>query len=388
MITNLLKPIFRNCPPAWLFESSGEVRNDLAIHRVERMRSVFRNSCGNWPNSAQAATPASQYLDGLFSEYDRWKAREAVLRRSRGLFKHVFSERNILLGSAKHRRDKSRYRQICRRIHHLAHEIQMTLVTVLPLGDLETSMEGLLEDLESVTEPSSLKRLTDSPVASYVTTILRANVGTLGPASAGQPPPQSLPLNYESYLRSFARQIVNATRRDQITRRQIEVIRDELFSVITFVLVAMTTLATAGFALLSWLTDHKKWWFADLKKDDSQITYIAALGGICGACFSAATRVGNISQSGVTGRNLGQLAGAGRPLFHTSLFGCLAAVVLCLLVYKGGMSQLGPFHFNIAKTSTPDGINREMIPLLIGLIAGFSERLIPDVIDQFRKKKE
>jgi hypothetical protein len=424
MLSNPIKWIFKGFPPRWLFESSAAVRNDLAMQRVARMRALFVTACACWPGSSSPASPERAHLGKLFQDYDALVKKELELRHKvlgTTPFGKGWLEAWKTRGEA-----REQFHSICRELHHGAHDIQMVLITVLPIKDLEASLPGLREDFESVTDEDSRRGLLESALGAYVRTVAVSNLGSPAEAPVAEdadqphppPPATPVPANYEPYLRSFCRQMVTETRRNQLTKRQIEVVRDELFSLVTFSFFFMSAMAGAVFLLFYRLQHDNPWWHEPTYAG----AFVASLGGITGASLSAYQRIGTISRSGVTGRNLGELSGAGRPLYQAIGFGCLAAILVQLLIAHAGLRNLGPFTLpqttaEIA-TGPPNGtpaatplVNGEeppregepgehqpsparnkqpvslaLLPLLVGLIAGFSERLIPDVIDQYRKK--
>ncbi len=461
MISLPIKWIFKGIPPRWLFESSGVVRNDLAIQRVARMRALYVTACAKWPGSEPANGLDHTHLQKLFSEYDLQVQSELNLRSA--VMGDTPIQGGLLLALRSRSRKAQEFHAICRDLHHRAHDIQMALVTLLPIRDLEASLPGLRTDFESVTDEDS-RGLLLSPIGAYVTTVAVSNLGSpVGGSIALEPTPvvpdpaapdpaapdpavpkppaiqsshgaiTALPTNYEPYLRSFCRQLVHETRRNQLTKRQIEVVRDELFSLVTFSFFFMSFLSVAAFLGFYSTRLHNRWWH----EPTYAAAFVAAVGGIAGASLSAYQRIGTISRSGVTGRNLGELSGAGKPLFQAVGFGCLAAILLQLLIAHAGLRNLGPFTLPEATAEAPASnsqptpaalpadtkpsinqpqaddssvnaadkalnfinsppptvaarqdapVSLALLPLLVGLLAGFSERLVPDVIDQYRKK--
>ena len=285
------------------------------------------------------------------------------------------------------------YGRTVREIHHLTHDLHMRMIGIQPIANLEAAFHTHLYDLDAVTDDITFKKLTDTPLGRSITEIVEGKKF----GCPVHPDPSHKPPEYLANLRAYSLQVVNETRRQQLTKRQIEVIRDEVTTVLFRASGRLLVCVAVVFVTFQWVISHwAPWqeaenamieWPSIFTSEVQQPFFSAFIGGIFGAFFSAFSRIGQISESGVTQGNLSVLAGAGRPIYHAPAIGCIAAAIVYFLFAHAEFSNFGPFHLPNAAEANGSRAGSEIgIAFLIGMIAGFSERLIPDIIDGFRKK--
>lgn len=395
-------------PSPTLYKASSRVSNDVVIQKFHRLRTVFEATRKDMDLNDEGMTATIPEVESLIKNLERLCRREAFLRHERtgwgervarvsGLFWALCSRRwarfrLILVGRS---RRQALYGRTVREIHHATHDLHMRLITIQPVTNLEAAFHTHLHDLKAVTDEITFKELTDTPLGRSVKEIVeRKNSGCPVHHEGTLPHKTS---DYLADLRAYSLQIINETRRQQLTKRQIEVIRDEVTTVLFRASARLLVCVAVVFTAFQWSVTHwSPWqdaesamteWPSIFTTEVPQPYFAAIIGGIFGAFFSALSRIGQISESGVTQGNLSVLAGAGRPIYHAPALGCMAAGVVYLLFALAGFSNVGPFHIPSPTDGNGNGAGSKIgIAFLIGMIAGFSERLIPDIIDGFKKK--
>lgn len=396
-------------PSPTLYKASSRVSNDVPIQKFHRLRTLFESTRKDMDANDKGVTEAIPKVESLIENLERLCRREAFLRHERsgwgerlarvwGLFwalcfRRWARFRLILVGKS---RRQALYGRTVREIHHATHDLHMRLITIQPVANLEAAFHTHLYDLKAVTDPATFKELTATPLGKAVTEIVdRKNNRPAVQASDGDSPAKAAA--DLANLRAYSLQIINETRRQQLTKRQIEVIRDEVTTVLFRASARLLVSVAVVFVIFQGIISHwAPWqelenamieWPAIFTSEVQQPFFAAIIGGIFGAFFSALSRIGQISESGVTQGNLSVLAGAGRPIYHAPALGCIAAGVAYFLFTLAGFSNFGPFQIPSPADGNGSGQGTKIgIAFLIGMIAGFSERLIPDIIDGFRKK--
>lgn len=403
-------PIFPQIPPPspTLYKASSRVSNDVPIQKFHRLRTLFESTRKDMNRFENGTRDTMRDMEVLIEKLERLCHGEALLRHERSGWGEWLCPRPGLLGMkrpswrsrfclmlAGRGRRRARYGQTVRDIHHATHDLHMRLITIQPVANLEAAFHTHLYDLSAVTDSATFKDLTDTPLGRSVKEIVeRKNVGCPVHHEGTLPHKTA---DYLANLRAYSLQIINETRRQQLTKRQIEVIRDEVTTVLFRASGRLLVSVAVVFVFFQGVITHwAPWqelenamieWPVIFTSEVQQPFFAAIIGGIFGAFFSALSRIGQISESGVTQGNLSVLAGAGRPIYHAPALGCIAAGVVYFLFTLAGFSNFGPFQIPIPTDGNGSGQGTKIgIAFLIGMIAGFSERLIPDIIDGFRKK--
>jgi hypothetical protein len=153
-------------------------------------------------------------------------------------------------------------------------------------------------------------------------------------------------------------------------------------------LVAGTRLAIP-IAILLVLADSYSWRLTD--PGPIKAGLLAPIGGIAGATLSAFVRISRMQENLDVSRAMGLLAGAGRSIYFAPMIGALSAFCLFIVVSSG--IELGFLEFDWQKSGSNSGRSSGETSktylakaFTLGLLAGFSERLVHDLVDRFNKQ--
>ena len=269
--------------------------------------------------------------------------------------------------------------EIYQRISHLVHRLHLLANAVVPFEALEINIALTLYDLKLISSPEAYSKA-EQGLGDYV-------------GGAGNLP--SRPPVDEDLIRYRVLAVINETRRQTLALSQLEVLRDSvtrellvgssrLIIPLAIILVVVVTVA------LRWETEFQ---FATG-------ILLACIGGVVGSFLSAIVRVGKMLDNQDTGRTLILIAGANRSMYFTPMIGCLGALIAFVLVFHGAIPMFDDFDLGAladpkkcdeAPLENPHERGLVAPPrfllgsLAFGILAGFSERLVHDLVDRFNK---
>lgn len=257
---------------------------------------------------------------------------------------------------------------IYQRISHLVHRLHLLANAVIPFNALEANISLTLYDLKLISSPEAYARAEKG---------LENNIGGSGNPAAISPEGQGL-------VRCRVLAAINENRRQTLSLSQMEILRD---GVTRELLVASARLVIPLALLLAVICAAMLKWEIELQFAIGVV--LACIGGVVGSFLSAIVRVGKMLDNQDTGRTLILLAGANRSMYFTPMIGCLGALIAFFMVYHGSMPMFDGFDLRklaeyqkVADAGPPKFL---IASFVFGILAGFSERLVHDLVDRFNK---
>lgn len=257
---------------------------------------------------------------------------------------------------------------IFRRISHLVHRLYILANSVIPFRSLESNITFTLYDLKLISSPEAYSRA-EKGLENYA-----AGAGNLAVVTPEE----------EDVIRHRVLVVINETRRQTLSLSQLEILRDGVtreLLVASARLIIPLALILAGISAVTLLQEAEFQFATGI--------LLACIGGVVGSFLSAIVRVGKMLDNQDTGRTLILLAGANRSMYFTPMIGCLGALIAFVLVFHGAFPMFDGFDLEkLAKSQQ----SHEMAPskfllasFAFGILAGFSERLVHDLVDRFNK---
>lgn len=343
------------------------IRNDLSRQRYERLRcleQIYRTS--------HEANPAS---DPVVSA--RWKAFVAARIEADELVKNIDSLSISspspfwrFSGWTNHYQGRQQRDRWLREFSHTVHRMHMLLTSAVPLKALESAISLSLFDLKLISSPEAYQ----------------IALGGLEDYASGKPVTSGT--RDDEQIRSLTLNVINENRRQTLALSQMEVLRDGVTR--ELVVAASRLILVISLVFIPLIFNHGGSLGSPVMV---QGVFLACIGGITGSVISAIVRVGKMLENRDTGRTIILLAGANRSMYFTPFIGCIGAFVIFVMMVNGYLPDVFGFDpKEWGKEWKQDAQNSDFLPprfllraLALGLVAGFSERLVHDLIDRFNK---
>jgi hypothetical protein len=356
-----------------------DIRNDSQIHRYHRIVAAYNANRSEIDRIAKSDPELAKYQARFVSLMGR--IRHDLKDSSRPRFAGwPWSIKSW----AKYHDDFTKYHAVLREVSHLVHELHVMTVRVMPPDHIEESIQFSLEDLR-VISPVWLYDKFKISLAEFTGDsqfTARQSAGMSAGSAISAPGGSSRSRSASMSTKMIA--LLNETRRQSLALAQLEVMRD---AVTRELLVAGARLAIP-IALLLVLSNYYFFRLADPGLINAGL--LAPIGGIAGATLSAFVRISRMQENLDVSRAMSLLAGASRSIYFAPMIGALSAFCLFIVVSSG--IELGFLEFDWQKSgqsslrssseTTKDYLAKAFT---LGLIAGFSERLVHDLVDRFNK---
>jgi hypothetical protein len=240
--------------------------------------------------------------------------------------------------------------------------------SVIPFRSLESNITFTLYDLKLISSPEAYSKA-EKGLENYA-----AGAGNLAVVTPEE----------EDVIRHRVLVVINETRRQTLSLSQLEILRDGVtreLLVASARLIIPLALILIGIGVIAVVRETEFQFATGI--------VLACIGGVVGSFLSAIVRVGKMLDNQDTGRTLILLAGANRSMYFTPMIGCLGALIAFVLVFHGVVPMFKDFDLqSLAKSQQ----SHEMAPsrfllasFAFGILAGFSERLVHDLVDRFNK---
>jgi hypothetical protein len=262
------------------------------------------------------------------------------------------------------------------------HNLNLLLISILPIFHLEANIWNVREEYHGHVDEKTYKLFTDSYAHNY---ILKN--------SSGLNDDFDLKL-YESRLRTEYKNLVNEIRRARLFAQNVEKTRNYLMDEVKITYLKLSIVPAIIILLYIIL---KSFPFNSLTRNFNNnpewldgfsgfvLTASSAIAGATGSLISVLLRIQGVRDNNQLAQNIVAFKYSANAIKFAPLTGFIFAIVLCLL-FSGNIIS-GPLFPDL--TNWLGALTNQIITAKLMIwcfIAGFSERLVPDMIDSLADK--
>jgi hypothetical protein len=352
-------------PKDWRRQKFTEVRYDQTRQRFDRIHAHYLAYQKDFASDDPCCENFRKKVDEIKGLFEQCQAPKRPL--------NPFAFKKWV----QYRKDCGEFESKAKAISAAVHELHVLFVKCAPFQLVEAGIDLGLFDLKVISSHELYEKARRG--------LERYDSGWVPPHASGKSDePRNPTAEDQDGIRARCIILVQETRRQSLALAQLEVLRDAVTSEI---MVAAARLSLMLLILLAGCL------FVVIDEKMFPVVIaglVCAQGGVLGSVISAIIRVGKMQDNLDASRTLALISGASRSIYYVPMIGCLSALIL--FSFALGKFDLGVIKFDLLgkEESICDLVccPAELIirSLILGIISGFSERLVHDLVDRFNKK--
>lgn len=363
MILAKWTPRFLRCR-SWRYAKFSVIRNDQTRQRFDRLEAI----CCAYENAFAGEDPV-----------------RVRFRNTRRNLKRLFNAVSPPLTPPKfwsraewriHEEEQRRFARSAKRISALVHQFHILFVRLAPFSLVESGINLALYDLKVIAS-GELYAKASRGLENYE--FERDPQKWEEEVSPKEKEPAK-----QDRIRDRVIILIHETRRQSLALAQLEVLRD---AVTRELLIAATRLLLLISVVVGLFLA-----FGGPPRETTMVSagLMCAIGGIIGSVISSTIRISKMQENLDVSRAMALVAGVSRSIYYVPFIGCLVALVLFAFSLAG--IDLGIIDFKLVSDGSgcgeadPYSAKLFFRSFSLGIAAGFSERLVHDLVDRFNGK--